>query len=111
MRRAGLAYLVVGLYILTVTSGCISSMDEDGNSDTEVSYPSIWDRHSLEWQTNHTFSFLLEPGPFYPLDVQEAFIEVDTSEVWEVGPSVSSCLLYTSPSPRDQRGSRMPACA
>ena len=34
MRRAGLAYLVVGLYILTVTSGCISSMDEDGNSDT-----------------------------------------------------------------------------
>ena len=21
------------------------------------------------------------------------------------------CLLYTSPSPRDQRGSRMPACA
>ena len=23
---------------------------------------------------------------------------------------VSTCLLYTSPSPRDQRGSRMPAC-
>ena len=22
-----------------------------------------------------------------------------------------SCLLYTSPSPRDQRGSRMPSCA
>ena len=26
-------------------------------------------------------------------------------------PNVNSCLLYTSPSPRDQRGSRMPACA
>ena len=25
--------------------------------------------------------------------------------------SVSSCLLYTSPSPRDQRGSRMPSSA
>ena len=24
---------------------------------------------------------------------------------------VSSCLLYTSPSPRDQRGSRMPSSA
>ena len=24
---------------------------------------------------------------------------------------VNSCLLYTSPSPRDQRGSRMPCCA
>ena len=34
-----------------------------------------------------------EPGPFHPLDVQEAFIEVDTSEVWEVGPSVSNVHL------------------
>ena len=25
--------------------------------------------------------------------------------------SISSCLLYTSPSPRDQRGSRMPSSA
>ena len=25
-------------------------------------------------------------------------------------PDVTSCLLYTSPSPRDQRGSGMPAC-
>ena len=25
--------------------------------------------------------------------------------------SVNSCLLYTSPSPRDQRGSRLAACA
>ena len=24
---------------------------------------------------------------------------------------INSCLLYTSPSPRDQRGSRMPSCA
>ena len=24
---------------------------------------------------------------------------------------VNTCLLYTSPSPRDQRGSRMPSCA
>ena len=26
-------------------------------------------------------------------------------------PAASSCLLYTSPSPRDQRGSRMPSSA
>ena len=26
-------------------------------------------------------------------------------------PSIKSCLLYTSPSPRDQRGSRMPSSA
>ena len=27
------------------------------------------------------------------------------------GPDVNTCLLYTSPSPRDQRGSRMPSSA
>ena len=26
-------------------------------------------------------------------------------------PTVNTCLLYTSPSPRDQRGSRMPSSA
>ena len=29
----------------------------------------------------------------------------------EYGYGLSSCLLYTSPSPRDQRGSRMPSSA
>ena len=29
----------------------------------------------------------------------------------EVVAPVSACLLYTSPSPRDQRGSRMPSSA
>ena len=64
-----------------------------------MSYPSIWDRHSLEWQTNHTYSFLLEPGPYEALEVMEAFIEVDTSEVWDIGPSVSTVhLSYWLPS-------------
>ena len=33
--------------------------------------------------------------------------------VWktEHKPNANSCLLYTSPSPRDQRGSRMPSSA
>ena len=30
---------------------------------------------------------------------------------WPSDPVVWSCLLYTSPSPRDQRGSRMPSSA
>ena len=34
----------------------------------------------------------------------------DGSEVW-IQASYNPCLLYTSPSPRDQRGSRMPSSA
>ena len=41
-----------------------------------------------------------------------AFWEFDTSEVAEFTMiNNTACLLYTSPSPRDQRGSRMPSSA
>ena len=95
-----MALLLAGLFLLAGSSGCISSVSDDGSpGGPEVSYPSIWDRHSLEWQTNHTYSFLLEPGPYEALEVMEAFIEVDTSEVWDIGPSVSTVhLSYWLPS-------------
>ena len=35
----------------------------------------------------------------------------DEPILMEIGDQVSDCLLYTSPSPRDQRGSRMPSSA
>ena len=36
---------------------------------------------------------------------------VSMPDVNRIGEDVLSCLLYTSPSPRDQRGSRMPSSA
>ena len=100
MRKEFLALILSGLVLLVGASGCIlPEANGKVGSDDEVAYPSIWDRHILEWQTNHTHSFLLEPGPYYALEVEEAFIEVDTSEVWETGPSVSSVhLSYWLPS-------------
>ena len=41
-------------------------------------------------------------------------VAIDSSDEWkELTPSSTDylCLLYTSPSPRDQRGSRMPSSA
>ena len=41
-----------------------------------------------------------------------AGIVAGSIEVAELeGPKAGTCLLYTSPSPRDQRGSRMPSSA
>ena len=42
----------------------------------------------------------------FELSVDDILQEIDA-----VGTTASSCLLYTSPSPRDQRGSRMPSSA
>ena len=41
----------------------------------------------------------------------EVFLEKGAGEKSNYSDSDYSCLLYTSPSPRDQRGSRMPSSA
>ena len=65
------------------------SEDEDGflTNNQSYYYPDLFDRHKFEWNMNGTHSYVLEEGPYESLEVQEAFINVDTSAVWETGPS------------------------
>ena len=45
-------------------------------------------------------------------DLEVPVLALDHKELPRVSPRLSGdCLLYTSPSPRDQRGSRMPSSA
>ena len=47
-------------------------------------------------------------------DVAEAYLQINSnagSNVQLLYSGNATCLLYTSPSPRDQRGSRMPSSA
>jgi len=84
--------------LLPALSGCMGAGSSDGASKEEF-YPPLWDRHALDWDTSGTFSRVLEPGPFHALEVQEALVEVDTSSVWETGPSTSEVhLSYWLPS-------------
>ena len=104
MRSPSVA--VVALLLNCALSGCIGS-----NDNTENSYPSIWERGDLEWDTSGSFSRVLETGPYYALDVQEAMIEVDTSSVWETGPSSAEVhLSYWLPS-NTEDGDRVPVIA
>ena len=41
----------------------------------------------------------------------EMEVQIDTSSIHNLNARYEFCLLYTSPSPRDQRGSRMPSSA
>ena len=91
---------IVALFLSALLSGCIFSDEPEAQSGEDASeYPLIWDRHTLEWDTSGSYSLLLDPGPHGALEVQEAFIDVDTSEVWETGPSQSTVhLSYWLPS-------------
>ncbi len=90
MRAPMLCLLMSFIMLLSTISGCISGdNDREGMSDSDSVYPSIWERHNLDWQMNHTFSYVLETGPYTHLEVREAYIEVDTSEIWEIGPETS----------------------
>ena len=40
-----------------------------------------------------------------------AYLEIHTPDLILCDINIKGCLLYTSPSPRDQRGSRMPSSA
>ena len=52
------------------------------------------------------------PEGHEPQDDLHTLVEVHTDEgLSGVGSVFTGCLLYTSPSPRDQRGSRMPSSA
>ena len=44
------------------------------------------------------------------VDISTSDLALEASRLGGIG-HISDCLLYTSPSPRDQRGSRMPSSA
>ena len=44
------------------------------------------------------------------VDIKDSYILMKKGEAWIIGMSIS-CLLYTSPSPRDTEVSRMPSSA
>ena len=86
------------IVMMSSFAGCLDSFTSD-DSDGSGFYPDLKQRHQLDWNMTNTHSRVLEDGPHYALDVQEVFIEVDTSEVWETGPSESEIhLSYWLPS-------------
>lgn len=96
MRQA--LFLAVLLLFMPL-SGCLSDEKNSDEEDMNGFYPSVWERHELDWNWSSSISYVLEPGPYEALEVQEATFEVDTSGVWETGPAISNVhLSYWLPS-------------
>jgi len=101
---------LIALLLMASLTGCFGA-EESANKAMDEMYPSIWDRHSLDWNVSHTHSFLLNPGPHHALDVQETTIQVDTTGVWEGGPNSADVhLSYWLPS-NTQEGEEVPVIA
>ena len=106
----GRAWLLMTLFLGASFSGCFGEETSSDERD-QIIYPSIWDRHTLEWNTTGTYSYTLEQGPYTALPVQEAMISVDTSEVWESGPTSAEVhLSYWLPS-NTEVGDKVPVIA
>ena len=52
---------------------------------------------------------VIAEGPSLAIHQDNKYL--DSMDKWNTHQHTKSCLLYTSPSPRDQRGSRMPSSA
>ena len=71
---------------------------------------SFFNRHNLS--ANIDASMLLFDGSYLTgLEAAKVFKELSKKKVSVKEEEIRACLLYTSPSPRDQRGSRMPSSA
>ena len=83
MMRAGVNFFISVLLFSSSLVGCISEsdIDSDGISDKVDNCPEIFNPEQLDFDDD------------------------------KVGDLCDTCLLYTSPSPRDKRQSRMPSSA
>ena len=104
------ASCLIALLLIASLTGCFGAEESASKTSNEM-YPSIWDRHSLDWNVSHTHSFLLDSGPHHALDVQETTIQVDTTGVWEGGPNSADVhLSYWLPS-NTEDGEKVPIIA
>ena len=106
------ALLLSLLVLIGPLAGCFGNdeISKKGDPD-EPFYPDINDRQYLDWDWNGTYAMVLEKGPYSALEVQEAFIEVDTSDIWETGPPTSEVhLSYWLPN-NTLQGEKVPVIA
>jgi len=108
MRQA--LFLTV-LLLLTPLSGCFGTQETTSDNQEDSMYPSILERHTLEWNWTGSYARVLQDGPHSPLPVQEAFIDVDTTGTWEGGPNSAEVhLSYWLPS-NTEAGEQVPVIA
>ena len=72
------------------------------SDEKKVTHPGPDDPEAIHWTAGDARRTFHEKGEERPDPRQESDRKRTTA---------STCLLYTSPSPRDQRGSRMPSSA
>ena len=94
-----IAILLCALVLIGPLAGCFGDEEIIEKEVVEPYYPDITERQYLDWNWDGSYAMVLEQGPYTALDVQEAMIEVDTSDIWETGPPTSNVhLSYWLPS-------------
>ena len=77
-------------------------------------YDKIWNDHLVDQQSDGTALLFVDRHLVHEVTSPQAFEGLRNSNRKVRHPKLTlavACLLYTSPSPRDQRGSRMPSSA
>ena len=65
----------------------------------------------LRWPASFVECLANRVGPVIRFDYRDSGKSSNSEQNYDLAQLVDDCLLYTSPSPRDQRGSRMPSSA
>tara|TARA_A200000113_G_scaffold143904_1_gene129336 strand:- start:7011 stop:8852 length:1842 start_codon:yes stop_codon:yes gene_type:complete len=110
-QGSGMALLLASMMLSMTLAGCFGDAEAGPEQQQTEPYPDIYERHTLQWNWTGSYSRVLEDGPYEPLSVQEATIEVDTSGTWEGGPNTAEVhLSYWLPS-NTEEGEQVPVIA
>ena len=112
----------LGLVVLFVMSSWLSLVAPAGSDIAVLAEENVvleagqGDEMNLTLTTSPNTMFKLdlpdgEPLVNAELNFTPRILPTQSGFVWESETHWNHCLLYTSPSPRDQRGSRMPSSA
>mgnify|MGYP003328413837 CR=1 FL=1 len=102
---------LVNPLLLKLTNGrCERTARTQSGNHATVPQGSINEQLIAEARTGRCVVRLKGGAPYiFGRGSEESRALSDAGIAFEIVPGITACLLYTSPSPRDQRGSRMPS--
>ena len=92
----------------------VSLFDREDTADPREDSLETWLRHRSRERAGRDFLFndiSPEKTAILNVDMQHYFMSPGFQAACPMAINIISCLLYTSPSPRDKRQSRMPSSA
>ena len=108
--EANLTGSVMVMLVVFSFSGCMFWEGTDPKEDVEDTlYPSIWERHTLDWKTDGSYSMSLEVGPYSAMGFKKPELLLTPQGFGNQGRSPPRYIFHIGCPTTPSRGKRYPS--